>query len=363
MIELSKNVPIFNAENIGLSLDGLLITDEILKKEIPFIFRKCVFSCNNLYYRANQYYHMQAGNISSRENNLLIKKLSFVPEYSRTQFVKRLKCEKDLYKVAVSSIELTKVFWGFKDGKVYFNADTAFLDKVSANIFRSKIPPDNMDKKLLYNSQLRSIPFPLKLDNLIVRNSRIVYEEEINPKSGSGSLIFSKFNLNAKHIESGFGERIIPDVIINVNCKFMEASPMRINWTFNVLDKSDGFKIKGSIKNFDTNKLSPFFRPYMNMEAQGFFDEVNFNLAGNDRVSHGECGLKYHDFKIAIYKKRKPGMKSKLKTAIANLLIKNNSNGNSKIVTVEVKRIQEKSFYNFLWRSVGEGIKQILLPL
>ena len=363
IIDLSKNLSILNVENINLKIEGVLITEAILKKEIPFVYRKYMFSGTNFYYRANKFYHLKASSISNEKNNIMIKKFALVPEYGRRKFVRQLKKEKDLYNVEANSIEIKNFFWGFKDEKIYFDVAAVVLNNVSANIFRSKIPPDDMKKKRLYNSLLRSIPFPLKLDTLIVKNSRLVYEEEIDAKRGSGVVSFSKFNLNATHIESGFGKKRMPDVRIRVNCRFMDFSPLRVNWSFNVLDKSDGFKIHGKILNFDTKRISTFFKPYMNMEAEGIFDEVNFNLTGNDHLSRGICELKYHDFKMTIYKKRKPEKKSKLKTFVANLLIKDDSDGKNKKVAVEIKRIPEKSFYNFLWRSVVDGVKEVLLPL
>lgn len=363
VIDINKNLSVLSVENVKLKLEGFLITEASLKKEIPFVYRNYMFSGTNFYYRANNFYHLKASSISNEKHNIVIKKFLLIPQYSRRQFVRRLKKEKDLYKVEANSIEIKKLFWGFKEGIIYFDAKAAVFNNVSANIFRSKIPPDDMKKKRLYNSLLRSIPFPLKLDTLIVRNSRLVYEEEIDAKKGSGVVSFSKFNLNARNIESSFGKKRMPDVKINVNCRFMDVSPLKLKWSFNVLDKSDGFKIRGNILNFDTKRISTFFRPYMNMEAQGIFDEVKFNLMGNDQISRGECELKYHDFKMTIYKKKKPGIKSKFKTAIANLLIKNDSDGENKKVAVEVKRIPEKSFYNLLWRSIGEGVKEVILPL
>jgi hypothetical protein len=42
-------------------------------------------------------------------------------------------------------------------------------------------------------------------------------------------------------------------------------------------------------------------------------------------------------------------------------LVKNDSKEKAKTADVELERIQEKSFYNFLWRSIAESLKKILM--
>ena len=74
-----------------------------------------------------------------------------------------------------------------------------------------------------------------------------------------------------------------------------------------------------------------------------------------------DFSLKYDDLKVVIYKGNKRVEKNKFLSAIGNLIVKDDSNKELKTVKIEVKRNQEKSFYNFLWISIADGLKQILL--
>jgi hypothetical protein len=62
-----------------------------------------------------------------------------------------------------------------------------------------------------------------------------------------------------------------------------------------------------------------------------------------------------------MFKKKKPEKEAKLKSAIVNLLVKNDSDEKPKNAAVELERIKEKSFYNFLWRSIAESLKKVLI--
>jgi hypothetical protein len=134
-----------------------------------------------------------------------------------------------------------------------------------------------------------------------------------------------------------------------------------VHWTFNVLDVKDGFTIKGSIQNFDIKAMYQFTKPYINASFDGVFKSYTFNIVGNDKSAHGHSNLEFKDLDVTLYKKNDPDKKAKLKSAVANLLLKNDSNGKSKEAKIELERIQEKSFYNFLWRSIAESLKKILI--
>lgn len=87
-------------------------------------------------------------------------------------------------------------------------------------------------------------------------------------------------------------------------------------------------------------------------------NETYFNFTGNDDKASGEFAIKYDDLKFTIYKKQNRDEKNKLLSFIGNLLIKNDTEGEIKKTSVNIERIQEKSFYNFLWRLIAEGMKK-----
>jgi hypothetical protein len=141
----------------------------------------------------------------------------------------------------------------------------------------------------------------------------------------------------------------------------MKTSPMKIDWRFNSMDKSDGFRIKGSISNFDTNQLAVFTKPYLNATTKGQFDQLYFNFIGTNDKASGDFALKYHDLKVQLYQKRNREKESKLKSWVGNLLLKNDSAGDLIENEIAVERIKEKSFFNYFWRCIAEGMKKTLL--
>ncbi|MCC9061926.1 hypothetical protein [Flavobacterium piscisymbiosum] len=361
VVSLDTDKPILSVKKIILKLEGILLTDTTLKEKIPMRFEKYVLVCDSLYYKPSAFYAMNIGQISTERNFLKIKKFSYLPEFSRKEFVKRLDKEKDIYGIKLDSAHIEKMDWGFKDDRFFFKANSLIANHVDANIYRNKIPKDDLSKKYLYNHLLRKIKFPLQIDTIQILKSKLVYEEEIDFSKGPGILNFDRFNMQVTNLKSGFGYKKMADVKIKVNCLFMKTSPLDVNWSFNVLDLKDSFHIQGMISNFDVAAMGRFSKPYMNASFTGVFNKYRFNFYGNDNISKGNASLDYDDLKVKLYKKKNPEKEAKLKSAIVNLLVKDDSKEKPKTADVELERIQEKSFYNFLWRSIAESLKKILI--
>ena len=361
VVSLNTNKPILSVKKIILKLEGILLTDATLKEKIPMHFEKYVLVCDSLYYKPSIFYHMNIGQISTENSFLKIKNFAYLPEFNRKEFVKKLDKEKDIYTIKLDSAHIEKMDWGFKNERFFFKANALIANHVDANIYRNKIPKDDLSKKYLYNALLRKIKFPLEIDTIQILKSKLVYEEEIDFSKGPGILNFDHFNMQVTNIKSGFGLKKTDDVKIKVNCQFMKTSPLDVNWSFNVLDPKDSFHIQGTISNFNVVAMERFTKPYINTSFTGKFNKYHFNFYGNDNTAKGNASLNYEDLKVKLFKKKHPEKEAKLKTAVANLLLKDDSGEKTKTADVELERIQEKSFYNFLWRSIAESLKKILI--
>ena len=361
IVNIKNNKTLFSAQNVIVQLDDIKISDQTLESKIPFSYKKYAFSCDSFFYQTDDGYKLTTDKIATTNTGIEIDRFSMVSKYNRVQFVNQLAKEKDLYTLKAEKIAVKNMDWGFNEEILFFRTNQIVINQANANIYRSKMPEDDLSIKPLYNKLLREIPFELKVDTLSITNSNLVYEEEKSFDKGAGKLEFSAFNLKATQINSGYQKTKLPDVVIAIDCKFMKRSPMHVDWRFNVMDKADSFKIKGRILNFETGKLAVFTKPYLNATTEGTFEQVYFNLAGNDNVAGGDFALKYHGLKVTLYQKKDREKKSKLKSWIGNLLISDDSDGDLVEHEVSVERIKEKSFFNYFWRCIAEGMKKTLI--
>jgi hypothetical protein len=361
VINLSNNKTLFQAKNVKIQINEIAISKITLNKKIPFNFKSYAFSCDSLLYLTNSKYKIEAQQIVTTNVGLEVKKFSMLSELNRKQFVNHLPLEKDLYNLKSDKISIKNMSWGFKEEILFFSTNHIAIDRADANIYRSKVPADDRSVKPLYNKLLRELKFDMKIDTLSISNTKLVYEEEKNFDKGAGTLTFNDFNLRATHINSGFKKTNLPEVTILVKCKFMNQSPMSIDWRFNVMSTADRFSIKGSIHNLKTKDLAVFTKPYLNATFTGDFDQIFFNFNGDNTRANGDFASRYSNLKLSLFQKKDPTKKSKLKSWIGNLLMDKDSNEELVENKIVVERDHEKSFFNYLWLCIADGLKKTLV--
>jgi hypothetical protein len=361
IVNTKNNKTLFLAQKVMVQLNELAISKKTLDNKIPFSYKSYAFSCDSLLYQTDKAYQIKASQITTNNAGLEMNNFSMISLLTRRQFVDQSKKERDLYTLKADKIAIKNMNWGFKEEILFFKTNQILIDKADVNIYRSKIPKDDLSIKPFYNKLLRELKFDLQIDTLRINNSNLIYEEEKIFNNGAGVLKFGSFNLQATNLYSGFYNKKLPDIAISINCKFMNKSPMVVKWRFNVLNKSDGFNIKGSIKNFETNQLAIFTKPYLNATLKGTFDQVYFDYTGNNHTANGNFALRYNNLNMELYQKKNRDKKSVLKSWLGNLLLKNDSGGELTETEIQVQRIKEKSFFNFFWLCFADGLKKTLL--
>lgn len=350
--------PYIEAQRLNVEISGLG-SEEKKTARLPVRFDKYDIKCGHFYYKPGPIYHLAASAIAITEHSFETKKFEMLPDVSRSAFLASLKVEEDFYRIRSGSIVIPELTWGFHDRRLFIKAKRLDIRQADALIYRNKKTADDKRKRKMYNRLLRELPFDLELGTLALGDARIVYQEQVNSR-GPGQLTFSHFDVNAKNIRSGFGHSRLPDVHIRLATQFMEDSKLKVDWRFNVLDKSDGFHMRGEITNFDASSLDPFSKPYSNVKTTGKLQYVAFDIAGNDIQSQGTVSMRYEDLKVRIYRKKKPSKKNKIVSAVGNLLVKNDTDG-IKSTEVKVTRKPDASIYNFIWLNVQEGMRKIIL--
>jgi len=357
-----KKNKIIEVDNVDVSLENIQFNSGTSLSKIPFTYENLAVKIDSLNFYPNNVYHLQTRQIAFENNTFNIEEFRLTPKLSRAAFLQQLEVEKDLYTFSVQTILLSDIDWGFQEDDFYIKSPSLELDNLKADIFRSKITKDDTSKKLLYSALLRELPFFMEIDKVKLKDSQIAYEEEV-VRGQPGKLTFSKFNADISNVNSGYKKTELPDVVIDVNCVFMHESELKVNWTFNPMNRNEGFKIKGNLYNYDLHKTTPFLKPRIFASAEGIAHEVAFNFAGDDVVGSGNFLIKYDDLKVSIYKKDLEG-KSPLKELLANVLVKKSSNGEAKEVEIKpVYRKQDRSFFNFFWSCVEQGLIQTLIVI
>ncbi len=357
-----KEPKVLQGNDVNITLENIQFNQATSLNIIPFRYENLAIKIDSLDYHPNKVYHLQTQQIVFENDNFSIEEFRLTPKLSRAEFLQQLVVEKDLYTFSAQTISLTDVDWGFIEKDFFVKTPFVELNTVNADIFRSKVPKDDTSKKLLYSALLRELPFFMAINKVVLKDSQIAYEEEV-VRGQPGKLTFSKFNADILNVNSGYKKAELPDVTLDIDCIFMAESKLKVQWSFNPLNKNEEFKIKGNLFDYDLHKTTPFIKPRILASAEGTAHEIAFNFAGNDVVGSGNFLINYDSLKVTVYKKDLSG-KSYFKEVLANILVKKTSKGEQKEVQIKsVYRKQDRSFFNFFWSCIQQGLEQTIIVI
>ena len=357
LIISTKNQPLA-FHHLNANIQNIELNANTVKNAIPFKTGFYSLTTKNFDYKT-KFYNLSASLLKLNKNAVQMTNFAMKPTVSRAQFIRMIPTEKDQYDLKVNDIKMNGS-WDLLSESKFLNASNVTLNDMNADIFRSKIPKDDVTDKPLYSKLLRSIKFPMFIEDLAIKNSTLVYEEDTKKSDGPGKLIFNDFNLTAKNLNSGKMKGKPTKIPIAINCNFMNASNMKVNWNIDTASQNDAFTIAGSVVNIPASRLNPFIEPYLKIRATGQITSLLFDFKGNKSGLNGTLKMKHENLKVAILKQ--DGDKDKILSAVANLFVKSDSGKYPESVMVEnVERDPTKSFFNLFWKGIEQGLKRTLI--
>lgn len=356
----SKNQPL-QFRYLNATIKDIELTEKPKNEGLAVKVKDYKLTTKNFAYKT-KFYNMTVGALELDKNKIKVDQFAMKPLVSRTQFIRMIPVESDLYDLKANQLTAVGNWDLFSESK-FLHATNVTILSANANIFRSKIPADDPKEKLLYSRLLRNIKIPMFIDQLQLKNSVLEYEEDTPKSSGPGKLTFTNFNMNVKNLNSAKMKGKPTQVDIKIDCTFMESSPLSVNWGFNTVDQNDRFTIAGRLNNIPAVALNAFVVPYMSVTATGTIQEMLFNFKGNPKGIGGTFNIKHKDLKVSILDKDSKKKKGVL-SAVVNIFVKSDSGKFPESVTVEnVERDPTKSFFNLFWKGIEDGLKKTLIGI
>lgn len=333
--------------------------DTSQNKSIPFLYSNLEVSVIDFETQYSKVQKVKFSKLIFEKDNLSLDSLEIVPLKSREKYIYHVSEEKELMTLLSEKVVISDIKISEKE-KFNFTANHILFEEVFFNLYLDGTVLEHPDKrKDLYSKSLRELPFNIDIKNVEIKKSKIVYEEYTIEGNKPGILNFDNLNAQISNINNNsVRENNVTTAKIQSN--FMKYSPLDIEWTFDINNKNDNFRIKGSLFDVNSKNMSSFLLPTMNVKMDGYIDKMYFDFEGNDYTSNGKLNLDFKNFNIKVLDKDKS--KKKVLSWLANLFIKDSSkNGIVKVATENVERDRTKSFWNFFWKNVEKGLQNSLI--
>ena len=301
---------------------------------------------------------------SSSVQNVFVDSLRLVPLYPRYEFSKKVGNEIDRIDLMIERVLMQELNF---DSLLYNRkllAETVDIENAKMEIFHDKRLPGGITKvKPLPHLKFQKINFPIKIDTISVVNSYISYSEHKNNVSNPGTVTFEELEATLSDVSNFESDPKESDAItLEAKTKVMGSGLLNVHFSFPKNDTSGRHSIYGSLGSMSMKDLNPILENVGLVRVDdGFINSMKFSMVLDKREAKGSLTLNYQDLNIKILEadELKEGETKNLSSFIANTFVikKSNTEEPLKKGNIEFERIEEKSVFNYWWKSLLSGLK------
>lgn len=315
-------------------------------------------------------YHLKLKHalVSTQNKRLTLTGVGLIPRYSNMAFAGKFKTQQERYNLTFDSVLVNSIDFNQLLDERTIKSSNLTLANGNLKVFMNREKPrKTIDKgKNFPHLALSRVAWNIVIDTVLIKNTNIAYTE-YNPKSkANGTVFFANMRgriFNITNDSASLSKQHIANAYIQSN--LMGKGNMNVHIGFNLTDPNGAFTYDGSMGAMDMSALNDLFKNMALIStSSGRIQSFVFNMKGNRIGAGGTMTLKYQDLKISLMKKDDDEKLKKLGliSFFANALLVNNGNPNGKhpliVAHTYYKRPNESSFFNLMWKSVFEGLKQ-----
>lgn len=345
------------AKNIEVLLEDLLVSKETITKKIPFLYTLKSVRLSEIYTDVNDIQELRVQSFHVEHSKIEVGGLALEPKYSKKEYVNHIPYQTDWMDLQIQSVVINDYSFDLLKEKPEVIIPEINIDGANFQLYRDKKVQREFSFKPLYSKMLRDLNVDLKVDSIDIANSTIVYEEKLPERDEAGKLTFDDLHIaiaNIDNINQGKKTRI------NIDSKFLNEAPLHIDWMFDIHNEQDYFEIQGSLGMVSVKELNNFLKPNMRIELAGKVDDVLFNFYGTDSSAKGAFSITYNNLEVAVLNKNNKRKKNKVLSAMANIFVKKDKE-KFKQEEIAVDRTKYKSFFNYFWLCIQDGLKKSVL--
>ncbi|MAL17720.1 MAG: hypothetical protein CL670_13970 [Balneola sp.] len=247
--------------------------------------------------------------------------------------------------------------------------DSMQITGAQMEVFRDKqkerLPGYNT--KPLLHELATSTDFSFGLNTINISDTDITYQEHKPPSEEPGSISFNDINATVTNLRTESHPEFYNDSLrLNINARFMNTSPLTLDVGYATFDNLNSHTVHVQLDSFDPKDAANMLNNVAFVEIEdGFVESLSANMELNSSASSGEVTLLYKDLKVSFLNKDNPqkkGLKQWAGDFIANTFVLKSDNLGDKprVGIFTFPRDKEKSIFAYWWKSLLEGIKQVI---
>lgn len=361
-----------DVDSLNITLkDWLIDRNSANDRSRIYLLKDVIINLNDYSYATSDSLYFVKFNrldFAASSGKLEVKNFSLEPRESEQQFGSALGYAKDRYNIQISNIGFTGInlpLYVLK--QELFAKEVTIADGTLAVVNNNTLPKKVVNKLGTYPHQLlQKANTKLTVAKLNLDNIDISYGEFSPEGKGKGVIMFEETKgtiTNVTNVKKVIAKDSL--AVATLTSNVMGSGKLDVNFKFNLAAKDGAFSYAGALVNMQGKAFNRITKPLgLVRVTSGYINKLEFDVKANDAVAKGTVNFAYKDLSLAVLKRVKGEdrlVKQGLISFLANALVINSSNpgvdGKFVAATVDYKRVPTASFFNFIWKTLFQGVK------
>ena len=357
--------PNMSIGSISLSFKDFTFDDALTKDKMAIVDYD--LNVEDFYLQAGDKLHdLRLKKVRTDGKNLHLNNFTFKSPFKTDAFFQKLEHRKSKLDIDIPEI----ILHDFALEKAFQNEFSLALLEINAlemAVFADKnIPQEANLQKTLPTESLSQLETLLSIDSISIQNAKVTYSLKQKDKQKRGEIFWTDLNASLENITND-SLKIAKnqDLIAKVNSKFMGSSNFDLTVRFLLDSPLFAYDVYGKLDTFNMRQTNQMFEDVTSIRVEsGNVQELAFNFHADDNKSVGDLDFYYKDLQVRLRQEKDKRPRRFLKWIVEKVIIKeeNLSDGANKKGKINVERNPEKGFFNQLWNSVLDGLKDVILP-
>lgn len=347
-------------EELEIQASGIETDSVQLDKAIPFKLEELKIGLRNLVYQLSEHqvFGFESYDFDFSKGQMDLQDISMHLNLDWYEQAKKEPDQKEIMEFDIGNISVRGLSEASQFGdSLIIIAESITLDSLDFKVGKDKnrpFPPQELKRDFSY--LLEALTFPMKVDSLLVKNSRVNYSEIGNGHTLPGSIELSDIDaliLNVSTIEEVEREN---SLYILVSAIFDGSGKLNLEVHENYFERQ--WEADITLENMDMTHLNQTVNNLAGISiVSGKLNKMHLNMEANANFSDNHFLMEYEDFKIEMLnaEHHKKGVLSSL----ANLAVrKENKPGDKQYqeLAYSTQRDQFKGPINLIWLSAKDGL-------
>lgn len=361
---------VFTGTDNTINIKNFKVNETCERTNHIFMADKVEVAIKEFAYQIEDLYALEGTglNASYTDSIVTIDSIKLIPKFNKQHFAEKVGHQTDRIKLTSGKISFEKMNVKLFFERNWLLAGTLEINNIFIGAYRDKnfVREEKEIKSL--QKVIRDIPVLVKINEIHLHNSTIVYEELSPNAELAGKIFFKRVNATIK----GFSNDSLhysskSELEVYASAYFLDKAKMTSTYTFPLNTTQSIFNGSGRMNSMPFSALNELMQNTAHIHAKaGTLDSMVFTIQSNNNRSNGEMGFFYHDLKIEVEKKdsEKSGLKEKMKSFVLNKFMIDSDNPSKgskpRITSMNYVRNPNRFIFNNVYNTLLSGIKPAL---